>query len=74
MKFHYDSEVDVLSIRLAGGDYVESEEVRPGVILDFDVRGTVIGLEIHDASGRGDLGPFASFRFEAAGLSGRDAA
>jgi uncharacterized protein YuzE len=74
MKFHYDSEVDVLSIRLAAGEYVESEEVRPGVILDLDAQGGVIGLEIHDASGRGDLGPFASFRFEAAGLAGRDAA
>jgi hypothetical protein len=29
-----------------GAEYVESEEVAPGVTLDFDAQGRVIGVEI----------------------------
>jgi len=74
MKFHYDAEVDILSIRLASGNYVESEEVQPGIVLDYDGAGQVIGLEVHEASHRGDLGPLRSFYVDAASLAGRDAA
>jgi len=52
MKFEYDPEVDALYIRLNEAKIVESEEVQPGIILDFDENGKVAGLEVLDASKR----------------------
>lgn len=50
MKTRYDSEADAFYLRLADGPIVESEEVRPGIVLDFDSQGRVLGIEILDAS------------------------
>jgi uncharacterized protein YuzE len=52
MKVRYDPEVDVLSIALSDAPVEESDEDNPGVILDYDIRGNVVGLEILDASKR----------------------
>ena len=52
MKVRYDPEVDVLSIALSDAPVEESDESKPGVILDYDIRGNVVGLEILDASKR----------------------
>jgi len=72
MELHYDAEVDILSVRLAPGPYAESEEVESGIILDFDGRGTVIGVEIVDAVHRSNEQPLPSFHLDASTLS-RDA-
>ena len=37
-------------MRLSGGKVIESEEVRPGVVLDFDAQGQVLGIEMLDVS------------------------
>ena len=50
MKVNYDSEVDVLRIILKDTPIEESDEEKPGVILDYDRDGNVVGLEILDAS------------------------
>lgn len=50
MKVNYDSEVDVLRIILKDTPIEESDEEKPGVILDYDEDGNVVGLEILDAS------------------------
>ena len=50
----YDAEVDALSLILHDAPVEESDEVRPGVILDYDVAGNVVGLEILNASKRVD--------------------
>ena len=50
MKFHYDKKVDALAIRFNDKPYAESEEVREGIIFDYDRAGRVIGIEILDAS------------------------
>ncbi len=43
----YDPEADAFAVRFAArGSYAESEEVAPGVILDFDEHGQVIGIEV----------------------------
>jgi uncharacterized protein YuzE len=44
----YDPEADAIGIYFApeGAEYVESEEVAPGVVLDFDAAGRVIGVEL----------------------------
>jgi uncharacterized protein YuzE len=52
MKVTYDPEVDVLSILLSDAPVEESDEDKPGVILDYDRSGSVVALEILDASKR----------------------
>lgn len=50
MKSRYDAETDALYVRFSDAEIVESEEVRPGFILDFDATGRVVAVEILDAS------------------------
>ena len=50
MKMKYDPEVDVLHILFSSAKVAESDESRPGVILDYDDRGNIVGIEILDAS------------------------
>ena len=52
MKITYDPEVDVLRIVFSNAPIEESDEEKPGVILDFDKGGNVVGMEILDASQR----------------------
>ena len=52
MKVTYDPEVDVLRILLSDSAIEESDEDKPGVILDYDKDGNVVGLEILEASKR----------------------
>ena len=52
MKLTYDPEVDVLRILLSDAPIEESDEDKPGVILDYDKDGNVVGLEILQASKR----------------------
>lgn len=46
MRLKVDKENDALYLRLDEAEIVESEEIRPGVILDFDKDNNVIGVEI----------------------------
>ena len=50
MVFQYYPDTDMLYIKLAEGVSTGSEEVAEGVVLDFDERNRVIGIEIEDAS------------------------
>ena len=52
MKVTYNQEVDVLRIILSDADIEESDEDKPGIIIDYDDDGNVVGLEILDASSR----------------------
>ena len=52
MKITYDAEVDVLRIIFSNTPIEESDEDKPGVILDYDKDGNIVGLEILDASKR----------------------
>ena len=49
MIFEYYPETDMLYIKLIEGVSTESEEIAPGVVLDFDEHNRVIGIEIEDA-------------------------
>ena len=52
MKVTDDPEVDVLRILLSNAPIEESDEDKPGVILDYGKDGNIVGLEILDASKR----------------------
>ncbi|MBI3832342.1 MAG: DUF2283 domain-containing protein [Planctomycetes bacterium] len=52
MKVTYDEEVDVLRIFLKKSRVKESDERNPGVILDYDAKGHLIGIEVLKASKR----------------------
>lgn len=48
----YDPKTDTLTIILSDTPVVESDEDKPGVILDYDATGNIVSLEILDASRR----------------------
>ena len=51
MKVNYDPKTDTLSFLLKDNVAVsESDEEKPGVILDYDDRGDLVSMEILDAS------------------------
>ncbi len=55
MVVRYEPQTDMLYIELADKPSAESEEVAPGIVLDFDEHGNLVGIEIEDASQRVDL-------------------
>jgi uncharacterized protein YuzE len=52
VKVTYDQEVDVLRVVFSGAKIQESDEDKPGVVLDYDKDGNVVGIEILNASKR----------------------
>jgi len=52
MKATYDPGVDVLTIVLSSARVEESDEDKPGVVLDYDGDGNIVSIEILDASTR----------------------
>jgi len=52
MKLRYDEKVDALYLRLDDSKVVESEEVKPGIVLDFNAKKQVVGIEVLDLKRR----------------------
>jgi len=50
MKFHYYAETDSLYIDLSEKTSIDSQEVAPGIVLDFDSEGHLVGIDIDHAS------------------------
>ena len=66
MRLKVDQENDALYLRLDDSVIVESEEVGPGVILDYDINDNVVGVEILGLSKRVSLQMLRSLDFETA--------
>lgn len=54
MRIKYDAEIDVPRIVFRDTPIEESDQEKPGMILDYDRDGNIVGLEILDASRRMD--------------------
>jgi len=50
MKFNYYSDTDSLYIDLSEKKSVDSKEITPGIVLDFDAKGHLVGIDIDRAS------------------------
>ena len=46
MKMRYDEQADALYLRLDESAIIESEEVQPGIVLDYNASNQVVGIEI----------------------------
>lgn len=64
MKIHFDEQADVLYLRIDDSTIVESEEVKPGVVLDLDDEGRVIGVEIRSLRSRGASSHLRPFQLD----------
>ena len=64
MRLKVDRENDVLYFRLDETSIVDSEEVQPGVILDFDEHGRLVGIEIMNLSTRIEPEKMRTLQFE----------
>lgn len=49
MKTTYDKEANALYVNFSDEKVASTEELRPGIILDFDAHGHIIGMEMLDA-------------------------
>jgi YD repeat-containing protein len=52
MRVRYDRETDTLTVIFSDSPVVESDEDKPGTILDYDAQGNLVSIEILDASRR----------------------
>jgi uncharacterized protein YuzE len=50
MKLEYDPAADALYVRLNEQPIIESEQIKPGIVLDYDEAGNVVGIEVLSAS------------------------
>ena len=69
MKIWYDREVDVIRIIFSNNPIEESDEDKPGIVIDYDSEGNIVGIEILEASKR--MEKPASVEFEIAGWAER---
>ena len=66
MRIKVDKENDALYFRLDENRIVESEEVRPGVILDYDENDQVVGVEFLGISARATVENLSNMQFDTA--------
>lgn len=65
MKLHVDKEADALYLRLDESTIIDSEEVSPGVVLDYNDANEVVGVELLHLSKRSSTLNLSALEFEA---------
>jgi uncharacterized protein YuzE len=66
MKLKIDEKSDALYLRLDDSKIIESEEVSPGVVLDFNEQGQVVGIEMLNLSQRSPRLNLRDLQFQSA--------
>ena len=64
MKLHVDKEADALYLRLDDSTIIESEEVSPGVVLDYNESNELVGVEMLHLSKRSSNIKWSTLEFE----------
>ena len=64
MKLNVDKKADALYLRLDDSVIVDSDEVSPGVILDYNEANEVVGVEMHSLSKRSSELDLSDLQFE----------
>lgn len=64
MKLHVDREADALYLRLHESAIIDSEEVSPGVVLDYNDANEVVGVELLHLSKRSSTLNLSALEFE----------
>jgi len=64
MKLKVDESADAMYLRLNESAIVDSEEVQPGVVLDYDERGRVVGVELLGIKDRATGASLRNLTFE----------
>lgn len=73
MKLTLDPEADALYLRLNEAEIADSEQVAPGVVLDYDAQDTVVGVELLHVSKRAGKVDLRRLLFETLGASSPEA-
>lgn len=55
MKLNYFADTDSLYIDLSGQPSTHSREISEGVVLDYDAKGNLVGIDIDNASTKVEL-------------------
>jgi len=66
MKVHFDEKTDALYFRLDDSKIVDSEEVKPGIVLDYNGKNQVVGVEILNVKKRIPEASLKEMKFEVA--------
>ncbi len=70
MRLKVDEQADALYLTLSESAVTESEEVSPGIIMDYDDQGRVIGVELLHLSTRAPGADLRRLLFESVPLAG----
>jgi uncharacterized protein YuzE len=66
MRVQFDEKADAVYLRFDESEVVESEEVHPGIILDFNDQDEVVGVEVLRVKNRVPLANLKKMQFEVA--------
>jgi len=66
MKKHHDEKVDALCLSLDDSEVVDSEEVKPGIVLDFNADKQIVGIELLGLKRRVPQADLRQLKFEVA--------
>jgi uncharacterized protein YuzE len=64
MKLKIDEQADALYLTLSEAPASESEEISPGIIMDYDAEGRVVGIEMLHLSRRAPLADLRRWQIE----------
>jgi uncharacterized protein YuzE len=66
MRLHYDEKADALYLRLDDSKIAASQEVQPGIVLDFNAQNQVVAIEVLRLKARFPSADVKRLRFEIA--------